>query len=295
MPLPKPPKNLTEPQQKAWREALGILQKNGSADRVNLSQLEVYCRAVVRMREAEANVAEFGEIVPAPRTGLPIKNPYLGVAADASKTVAKLSNTLGIEGELTVTEAKPSKPLSVAAYARRLQVKPIAVRKAIAAGRLSESIVRDKHGKPKIADPALADNEWRANTRRRIDEKAIPGVRAAGELAQDVFPIPNPSAVKAEEDGLSYAEARRRRELEQMRQARIKSSIDEIELKRRRGEVIEVAEARAAISAKLIAVKTKVLGLPSSIRQRMPHIVADDVRRIDDLCRRALEELADEL
>lgn len=152
---PKPPDNLTEAQQRAWSEAFEVLQAAGRAERVNLAQLEVYARAVVRMRDAEAHVTEHGTIVPAPRTGSPIRNPNLGIANEASATVARLSSLLGIEGAPTL----PAKPLALSEYAKRRGVSHEAVRKAVAAGRLKECLVTVR-GKAKIADPDLADREW---------------------------------------------------------------------------------------------------------------------------------------
>jgi hypothetical protein len=55
------------------------------------------------------------------------------------------------------------KPLSLRAYAKRRNCSHVAVRNAIKAGRLVKSVV-DVDGQPKIADPELADREWKANT-----------------------------------------------------------------------------------------------------------------------------------
>lgn len=44
--------------------------------------------------------------------------------------------------------------------------------------------------------------------------------------------------------------------------------------------------------AKFVVVRTKLLGVPSRLRQRCPHLSRDDTNAVDDLIREALEELA---
>ncbi len=63
---------------------------------------------------------------------------------------------------------KDRKPISLSAYGRRRGVSCEAVRKAILSGRLSRSVVWIG-GRAKISDPVLADREWAANTRWRMD------------------------------------------------------------------------------------------------------------------------------
>lgn len=162
------------------------------------------------------------------------------------------------------------KPISVRAYARHRGCTHQAVRKAIDDGRLEGSVVRVR-GQAKIADVELADREWTANTR-----------------AADPAPPPG-----EEDDKIPFNEARRRREVELWRQARIKSEADELELAERKGELVSTADARAQVVERYTVVKTRLLGLPARVKQRLPHVAADDVRVIDDLVREALEDLAD--
>lgn len=71
-----------------------------------------------------------------------------------------------------------------------------------------------------------------------------------------------------------------------------KAAIAELELEERRGELVAVDDARADVIAKFTAVRTRILGVPTRIAQRLPHIAADVVPVIDELLREALEELA---
>ena len=80
----------------AWIELTDNLAAAGVLGRENGAACEIYCRNLIRMRAAEANVLEHGPIVAAPRTGVPMHNPYLAVANKAAELVAKVGGELGL-------------------------------------------------------------------------------------------------------------------------------------------------------------------------------------------------------
>lgn len=162
--------------------------------------------------------------------------------------------------------------MSLREYAKKRDVSPEAVSKAVRVGRLDESVII-VDGQPKIADAALADSEWEARTRAPVG-----GPRSFDDV---------------EDDDIPFNEARRRREVELWRQARTKREVDELELAVRKGELVTVEESRAGVIDAYTVVKTRILGLAARVKQRLPHVAAEDVRVIDDLVREALEELAD--
>lgn len=57
--------------------------------------------------------------------------------------------------------------MSLRAYGIRRSVSTTAVVKAVSAGRLRDSVIRNDRGEAKIFDPDLADREWTMNTRPR--------------------------------------------------------------------------------------------------------------------------------
>lgn len=194
-------------------------------------------------------------------------------------------------------------PLSLAAYARRRGVSTVAVSKAIAAGRLADSVTRDARGAPKIADPDLADREWTANTRPSVNAPPShafvhrPGCRC-GELNECTCgltcycarwtapPAPVPVAAPlARRDVPDYNESRARREA-------ALADMAELEVAERRGELVPVAEARADVVARFTLVRTRLLGVPARAAQRLPHLAGEVVPVVDALVREALEELA---
>jgi hypothetical protein len=211
-------------------------------------------------------------------------------------------------------------PLSLTAYAKRRGVSAVAVSKAVASGRLSASVVRDERGAPKIGDPELADREWTANTRPRIDHppEASPSAAparpraAARELpasgappAASSAPRPAPAAAAAAaapppprrpllDDVPDYHESRARREAAAARRESALADVAELDAGERKGELVSVAEARADVIEMFSIARTKLLGLPARLAQRLPHLAAEVVPVLDGLLREALEELAED-
>ena len=72
-----------------------------------------------------------------------------------------------------------------------------------------------------------------------------------------------------------------------------KAEIAEIDAAERRGEVISVEQARADVFDKFTTVRTKILGVPSRVAQRLPRLAPEVVPVLEELLREALTELAD--
>src|SRR5690242_106195 len=142
--------------------------------------------------------------------------------------------------------------MTLTAYAARRGVSPKAVSKAVAAGRLSASVTRDQHGSPKIADPDLADREWEANTRARV-EYVAPATPTDAEPPAGRAPAA-PSRELAE-----YYAHRSAREAEAARRERLQADLAELTLAERRGEMIPVAQARRDVKDRYATVKTRLL------------------------------------
>lgn len=172
--------------------------------------------------------------------------------------------------------------MSLTAYAKLRGVSVASVSKAVTSGRLSASVVRDESGAPKIGNVKLADREWTANTRPRIDHPpATPAEpRAGSPVRPGLSEIPD------------YNESRAYREAAAARREAALADIAELDAAERKGELVSVAEARADVIDKFAIVRTKLLGVPSRVAQRMPHLAAEVVPVLDDLIREALEEIA---
>lgn len=202
-------------------------------------------------------------------------------------------------------------PLSLTAYAKLRGVSTVAVSKAVASGRLAASVVRDERGAPKIGDVELADREWTSNTRPRIDHPpAAPSIPASLRAApadppadpapraerpdvqasRRVPPVPAPRLTN--DIAPDYHESRAYREAAAARREAALADMAELDRDERKGELVSVEEARDDVINRFAIVRTKLLGVPSRVAQRMPHLAAEVVPVLDDLIREALEEIA---
>lgn len=189
--------------------------------------------------------------------------------------------------------------MSLRDYARRRGVSPMAVSRAVTAGRLTKSVVRDANGDPKIADADLADLEWEATT----DYSRAPGAvkeRAAAERRGEAKgagpgkkqPEPKRSHPVVVDDGmpeeLSLAE-------ESAKEKFWKARLAELDFKKRSGELVDAKAMEAQLADCFTSVRTKLLGLPTRAKQQLPHLTASDVTLLDSFVREALEGLAVDL
>lgn len=173
--------------------------------------------------------------------------------------------------------SKKVKPISLRAYARHRGVSAEAVSKAVKEDRLVESVVM-VDGKPKIFDIELADLEWKSNTRPRV------GYGASDEEEDGAAP---------DETGLpSYEQSVRLRAMHAARREGALADIAEIDVAEKREELVPVAEARRFMADKFTTAKTKILGVPTRVAQRLPDLADRVVPVVKELVREVLVELA---
>lgn len=210
-------------------------------------------------------------------------------------------------------------PISLTDYAKRRGVSTVSVSKAVARGRLSASVGRTDRGQPTIVDADLADREWLANTRPRILSRTPPRLpdpplveEKPGQVAADApnlrqrTPSPKQSgdenssklvvdagASPAADTVPDYHVSHAIREAAAARREAAQAEIAELDLAERKGELVEVEEARSAMISKFTIVRTLILGVPSRAAQRMPMVATELVPVLDELLREALSELAD--
>jgi phage terminase Nu1 subunit (DNA packaging protein) len=162
------------------------------------------------------------------------------------------------------------KGLSQRAYAKHRGCALRAVQQAIEAGRLTRSVVRTDDGKYLI-DPKRADIEWAAST--YADRVPLTGPTAPTRGAPD------------DEDPVSLMQARNRLEL-------AKAQLAEMDLAERRGEILDAHEVEARMVGVFSSCKTKLLGIPSRVRQEDPTLTKAQIAILELSIRAALEDLA---
>lgn len=185
-------------------------------------------------------------------------------------------------------------------YARHCNCSPNAVSRAIESGRIT--VERDEKGRPRI-NPEIADAQWAVNTshghRRRangIDGAGVqPGTvvtRRRGRPPKIVPPVQPPPGddepdPEDDDDGGSpnLTRSNAREKFWKAKMARLKYLEAE-------GMLVPVEQVKAEWSAILSAVRGKLLAVPSKVKLRVPALTADDVMKLQDLIREALEDLA---
>lgn len=98
-------------------------------------------------------------------------------------------------------------------------------------------------------------------------------------------PAPPPPMVGNDADVPDYNASRARHEFE-------KANLAELERKRREGELIEREVVGRSLTRLMSILRGSLLGLPSTLRDRIPHLTPEDIDIADDLIRALLEELA---
>lgn len=160
-----PPADLGAPAQARWKAVYPILAKRGDVD---LEQLRTYCQVWARWRESEDAIGKAGQLTKTP-TGRVVPSPLIAVEEKAASRVRELEARLGIG---TKAEPERRERTSLRGFAKRVGVTENAVRKAIASGRLSQSIGREKN-RPFVRDAELAEAEWSANSQPQPDKTKV--------------------------------------------------------------------------------------------------------------------------
>lgn len=71
-----------------------------------------------------------------------------------------------------------------------------------------------------------------------------------------------------------------------------KANLLELERKTKEGELLRCDDVKRAWSQAVNLTRTKLLGVPSTVKQRIPHLEVEEIEVITSLIREALEELA---
>ena len=201
-------------------------------------------------------------------------------------------------------------PLTLTAYAALRGCSVKSVSRAIATGRLVASVGRTDRNQPVILDPELADREWAANTRQRADGQApvvafarqgTPSPKQSdGANARErtvdagASPAPDTTYHSASPPGAipDLNTSRQIREAALARRDTAHADLAELELARERGRLVDAKEADAGYEEHIARAKTRLLGVPAQLGQRLPDLALRVVPVAKELIREALAELA---
>jgi hypothetical protein len=179
--------------------------------------------------------------------------------------------------------------ISKADAARALGVTSEAVYAAIRTNRLS--VVRTGDGR-ELVNSATMREEWDRNTQKRVGRGPKPpaGTTERTPMRPDE-PTPKERREQATdlarttEDIPNYNESRARTE-------HLKAELLELERKQKEQILVKAEEVEAKWVEIITMARTKILGIPTKAKQRIPDLDTDAISLLDDIVRETLEDLA---
>ena len=139
-------------------------------------------------------------------------------------------------------------------------------------------------GNPLIERDNL-EQRWAAITRTRTDspQPLRPAAERTKPQPKQVPPLP-PRAPEPEELP-AYNDSRARSEYE-------KANLLELDRKTKEGLLLSREDVELAWNSAVNITRTRLLGVPSTAKQRIPHLEVEEVELLTTLIREALDELA---
>lgn len=183
--------------------------------------------------------------------------------------------------------------ISKADAARALGVTSEAVYAAIRTNRLS--VVRTGDGR-ELVNSATMREEWERNTQKRIGRGPKPPAGTvertplrpgeAESRQQASAPPPPPSDLaRTTEIVPDYNESRARTE-------HLKAELLELERKQKEQILVKSEDVEAKWVEIITLARTKILGIPTKAKQRIPDLDTDAISLLDDIVRETLEDIA---
>lgn len=164
--------------------------------------------------------------------------------------------------------------------AKVLGVSRQAIYDAIKAGRIS--VVETADGRSMIASETMRE-EWAKNTQTRIGVGPIKNP-AAKQLRSREERL-SPRITKTSEAVPDYNESRARTE-------HLKAELLELERKQKEGLLVSTTDVEAKWVEIVVMARTKILGIPTKAKQRIPDLDVDAIEVLDAIVRETLEDLA---
>lgn len=178
--------------------------------------------------------------------------------------------------------------LTRAEAARALGVSNEAVYAAVKEGRLSSVVAAD--GRVKVNSETMRE-EWARKSQRRIGvgpKPPGPGTSAPPLRSREArmrSPNSSPRLSRTRESIPDYDESRARTE-------HLKAELLELERQQKEGLLVPAAEVESRWVEIVTLARTKILGIPTKAKQRIPDLDTDAISLLEDIVRETLEDLS---
>jgi phage terminase Nu1 subunit (DNA packaging protein) len=194
--------------------------------------------------------------------------------------------------------------MGIREFGREVGVSGEAIRKAIAAGRIPSQFVgrrtRGTQQVPMISNVAGAKAAFLANTnplyrqdgakisegkKRRPAPKTLEKRARAGQpQVQAAEPAPQGSGAARP----SVPSITQSREITEAYRARLVK----LEYEERAGKLVNADEVKVKLATMITAARSRLLGVPSKAKGRIPHLTVDEITTLTEIIREALEDVA---
>ena len=166
--------------------------------------------------------------------------------------------------------------------ARALGVTSEAVYAAVKTGRLSTITAKD--GRVLVNSETMRE-EWGKNTQKRIGRGPKPPAEPAKPLRPREERVPQGRISRTVESIPEYEESRARTE-------HLKAELLELERKQKQSVLVPAEEIEATWVEIVTQTRTKILGIPTKAKQRIPDLDSDAMNVLEDIVRETLEDLS---
>jgi hypothetical protein len=166
--------------------------------------------------------------------------------------------------------------------ARALGVTSEAVYAAVKQGRLST--ITSKDGRVMVNSETMRD-EWAKNTQKRVGRGPKPPSGEAKPLRPREERVLQGRISRTVESIPEYEESRARTE-------HLKAELLELERKQKESLLVSAAEIEAKWVEIITQARTKMLGIPTKAKQRIPDLDTDAMSVLEDIVRETLEDLS---
>lgn len=172
--------------------------------------------------------------------------------------------------------------------ARALGVTKEAVYAAVKAGRLS--VIRTADGRELVQSETMRE-EWSRNTQKRIGIGPKP---PAGSVERTPLrPIEQRLRSQAREERMAATEdAVPDYDVSRARTEHLKAELLELERKQKESQLVKADEVEAKWVEIITIARTKMLGIPTKAKQRIPDLDTDAITTLDDIVRETLEDIS---
>jgi phage terminase Nu1 subunit (DNA packaging protein) len=167
--------------------------------------------------------------------------------------------------------------------AQALGVSKQAVYKAVTEGRLTSKNCVD--GQIRVNSETMYE-EWTRNSQSRIGVgPKPPGEKVDKSALRSREERLSPRITKTSEAVPDYNESRARTE-------HLKAELLELERKQKEGLLVSTTDVEAKWVEIVVMARTKILGIPTKAKQRIPDLDVDAIEVLDAIVRETLEDLA---